>query len=145
MFQRFTEPARQVVVLAQREARELRHNWIGTEHLLLGLLSGERGLAASVLADLGIELGATRAEVAQIAGAGEEIPGAIPFTPQAKRVLELALRASVRLGHEVVGTEHILLGLVDEGQGLATRVLLGFGVPPERVRIAVLAAFGDAT
>jgi ATP-dependent Clp protease ATP-binding subunit ClpA len=112
VFERFTERARQVVVLAQDEARALSHNYIGTEHILLGLLREEEGIAARVLGELGVTLEAIRSQVAQIVGRGDEVTsGQIPFTPRAKKVLELGLREARRLGHNWIGTEHILLGL----------------------------------
>src|SRR5688500_18289252 len=118
MFERFTERARQVVVLAQDEARALRHNYIGTEHLLLGLLRGEEGLAARVLESFDVTLEEVRALVARIVGEGEEVTtGQIPFTPHAKKVLELSLREAVSLKHNYIGTEHILLGLVRKNDG----------------------------
>jgi ATP-dependent Clp protease ATP-binding subunit ClpA len=123
MFERFTERARQVVVLAHEEARTLKHNYIGTEHILLGLLREEEGLAARVLESLDITVERVRAEVVRIVGSGEEVTsGQLPFTPRAKRTLELALRASLSLGHNYIGTEHILLGLVPENEGIATRL-----------------------
>jgi hypothetical protein len=135
MFERFTERARQVVVLAQEEARGLTHHYIGTEHLLLGLLREEEGLAARVLESLDITVERARLEVAQIVGRGEEPTGdAIPFTPRAKHVLELALNEALALGHNYIGTEHILLGLVSENEGVAARVLLDFGADAEKVR-----------
>jgi hypothetical protein len=142
MFERFTERARQVVVLAQEEARSLKHHYIGTEHILLGLLREQEGLAARVLQELGVTLEPARAQIARSVGAGEEeSPGQIPFTPRAKKVLELALREAKSLGHGQIGTEHILLGLVREGDGLASRILLlHFGVDSERVRNAVIRA-----
>src|SRR5256714_1356305 len=123
MFERFTERARQVVVLAQEEARILKHNYIGTEHILLGLLREEEGLAARVLESLDITVERVRAQVVRIVGSGEEVTsGQIPFTPRAKKVLELALREALSLGHNYIGTEHILLGLVRENEGLAQRI-----------------------
>ena len=120
MFERFTERARQVVVLAQEEARTLKHNYIGTEHILLGLLREEEGLAARVLESLDITVEEVRAQVARIVGQGDEVTtGQIPFTPRAKKVLELALREALSLGHNYIGTEHILLGLVRENEGVA--------------------------
>ena len=119
MFERFTERARQVVVLAQEEARTLKHNYIGTEHILLGLLREEEGLAARVLESLDITVERVRAQVVRIVGSGEEVTsGQIPFTPRAKKVLELALREALSLGHNYIGTEHILLGLVRENDHL---------------------------
>src|SRR5437016_5732451 len=125
MFERFTERARQVVVLAQDEARLLKHNYIGTEHLLLGLLRSEDSPAHAVLGSLGIAIEDVRVQVARIVGPGkDEVSGQIPFTPRAKKVLELSLRESVGLGHNFIGTEHILLGIVRENEGLAARILL---------------------
>ena len=135
MFERFTERARQVVVHAQEEARTLKHNYIGTEHLLLGLLREEEGLAAKVLESLGITIDEARAQIARMIGHGdEEARGQVPFTPRAKKVLELALREAMALGHNYIGTEHILLGLVREGEGVALRVLLEFGVDADKIR-----------
>src|SRR5438552_1345501 len=127
VFERFTERARQVVVLAQDEARALKHNYIGTEHILLGLLREEEGLAARVLESLDITVEEVRAQVARIVGQGDAVTtGQIPFTPRAKKVLELALREALSLGHDYIGTEHILLGLVRENEGVAARILLDF-------------------
>src|SRR5881628_3881851 len=127
LFERFTERARQVVVLAQDEARALRHNYIGTEHFLLGLLREEEGLAARVLGFLGITLEEARTQVVRIVGQGEEaVTDQIPFTLRANKVLELALREALSLGHNYIGTEHILLGLVRENEGVAARILLDF-------------------
>jgi ATP-dependent Clp protease ATP-binding subunit ClpC len=138
MFERFTERARQVVVLAQDEARSLRHNYIGTEHLLLGLLREEHGIAARVLGDFGIQLDAVRAQVSQIAGTGEDVTtGQIPFTPRSKKVLELALREARAIGHQYIGTEHILLGLAREDRGVAAQMLLDAGVGADMIRDAV--------
>ena len=132
MFERFTERARQVVVLAQDEARALKHNYIGTEHILLGLLREEEGLAARVLESLDITVEEVRAQVARIVGQGDEVTtGQIPFTPRAKKVLELALREALSLGHNYIGTEHILLGLVRENEGVAARILLDFDADAE--------------
>ncbi len=120
MFQRFTDRARTVVVLAQDEARRLDHNYIGTEHLLLGLIREGEGVAAKALESLGISLDSVRQQVEQIIGQGQQAPsGHIPFTPRAKKVLELSLRESQQLGHNYIGTEHILLGLIREGDGVA--------------------------
>ena len=130
MFERFTERARQVVVLAQEEARTLKHNYIGTEHILLGLLREEEGLAARVLESLDITVERVRAQVVRIVGSGEEVTsGQIPFTPRAKKVLELALREALSLGHNYIGTEHILLGLVRENEGVAARSRARTGLP----------------
>src|SRR5436305_7201443 len=143
MFERFTERARQVVVLAQEEARTLKHNYIGTEHILLGLLREEEGLAARVLESLDITVERVRAQVVRIVGSGEEVTsGQIPFTPRAKKVLELALREALSLGHNHIGTEHILLGLVREGDGVAIRILGDAGLDAARVRDEVMTMFG---
>src|SRR5919112_1989498 len=143
MFERFTERARQVVVLAQDEARALKHNYIGTEHILLGLLREEEGLAARVLESLDITVEEVRAQVVRIVGQGDEVTtGQIPFTPRAKRVLELTLREAVFLGHNHIGTEHILLGLVREGEGVAARVLLDFDADAERIRNQIIRMLG---
>ncbi len=139
MFERFTERARQVVVLAQEEARTLKHNWIGTEHILLGLLREEEGLAASVLESLGVALERVRADVVAIVGCGEDVTAdQIPFTPRAKKLLELALQEALILRHTHLGTEHILLGLVRENQGVASRVLLDLGADAQKIRETVL-------
>jgi ATP-dependent Clp protease ATP-binding subunit ClpC len=139
VFERFTERARQVVVYAQEEARSLSHNYIGTEHLLLGLLREQEGLGARVLVSLDVSLDAVREQVARIIGQGDELlTGQIPFTPRAKKVLELALREALSLGHNLVGTEHLLLGLVREGEGVASSILLDFGVTADAVRDAVI-------
>jgi len=139
MFERFTERARQVVVLAQDEARTLKHNYIGTEHILLGLLREEEGLAARVLDSLDITVEEVRAQVARIVGQGDEVTtGQIPFTPRAKKVLELALREALSLGHNYIGTEHILLGLVRENEGVAARILLDFDADDEKIRNEVI-------
>jgi ATP-dependent Clp protease ATP-binding subunit ClpC len=139
LFERFTERARQVVVLAQEEARTLKHNYIGTEHILLGLLREEEGLAARVLESLDITVERVRAQVVRIVGSGEEVTsGQIPFTPRAKKVLELALREALSLGHNYIGTEHILLGLVRENEGVAARILLDFDADSEKIRNEVI-------
>src|SRR5213075_3017554 len=139
MFERFTERARQVVVLAQEEARTLKHNYIGTEHILLGLLREEEGLAARVLESLDITVERVRAQVVRIVGSGEEVTsGQIPFTPRAKKVLELALREALSLGHNYIGTEYILLGLVRENEGVAARILLDFDADSEKIRNEVI-------
>ncbi len=139
MFERFTERARQVVVLAQEEARSLKHNYIGTEHILLGLLREEEGLAARVLESLEITVERVRAQVVRIVGSGEEVTsGQIPFTPRAKKVLELALREALSLGHNYIGTEHILLGLVRENEGVAARILLDFDADSDKIRNEVI-------
>jgi prophage maintenance system killer protein len=139
MFQRFTPGARQVVGLGQEEARALHHNYIGTEHILLGLLREHDGVAARALDALGVSRDAVRQQVLGIVGKGEQPPsGHIPFTPRAKKVLELALREAVNLGHLYIGTEHILLGLIREGEGLACQVLTLLGASLPRVREQVL-------
>jgi len=139
MFERFTERARQVVVLAQEEARTLKHNYIGTEHILLGLLREEEGLAARVLEGLEITVDEVRGQVIRIVGAGEEVTsGQIPFTPRAKKVLELALREALSLGHNYIGTEHILLGLVRENEGVAARILADFDADSEKIRNEII-------
>jgi ATP-dependent Clp protease ATP-binding subunit ClpC len=135
MFERFTDRARHVIVLAQEEARLLNHSYIGTEHLLLGLVHESEGVAARALEALGISLTAVRSEVEQTIGRGEGMPsGHIPFTPRAKKVLELSLREALRLDHNYIGTEHILLGLIREGEGVAAQVLTKLGAGHEQVR-----------
>jgi ATP-dependent Clp protease ATP-binding subunit ClpC len=139
VFERFTERARQVVVLAQDEARSLGHGYIGTEHLLLGILREEQGLGARVLRSLGVTVEETRVRVARVVGIGDEPPlGQIPFTPHAKKALELSLREAMSLAHGFIGTEHILLGLVRADEGVAMQVLAQTGVAAERVRSEVL-------
>ncbi len=144
MFERFTERARQVVVLAQDEARTLKHNYIGTEHILLGLLREEEGVAARVLDSLDIEVEEVRAQVARIVGQGHEpTAGAIPFTPRTKKVLELALREALSLGDNYIGTEHVLLGLVSENEGVGARILLDFDADAEKIRNETIRMLGD--
>jgi hypothetical protein len=139
MFQRFTDRARRVVVLAQEEARHLNHNYIGTEHILLGLIHEGEGVAAKALESLGISLEAVRDQVKEVIGRGVEAPtGHIPFTPRAKKVLELSLREALQLGHNYIGTEHILLGLLREGEGIAAQVLVELGAGLDRVRQQVV-------
>jgi ATP-dependent Clp protease ATP-binding subunit ClpC len=139
MFERFTDRARRVVVLAQEEARMLNHNYIGTEHILLGLIREGDGVAAKALMTLGISLDAMRQAVEAIIGQGQQAPsGHIPFTPKAKKVLELSLREALQLGSDYIGTEHILLGLVREGDGVAAQVLAGAGVDLNRARQQVI-------
>ena len=139
MFERFTDRARRVVVLAQEEARLLNHNYIGTEHILLGLIHEGEGVAAKSLESLGISLEAVRAQVEEIIGQGGNSPsGHIPFTPRAKKVLELSLREALQLGHNYIGTEHILLGLIREGEGVAAQVLVKLGADLSRVRQQVI-------
>jgi len=139
MFERFTDRARRVVVLAQEEARMLNHNYIGTEHILLGLIHEGEGVAAKGLEALGISLEAVRSQVEEIIGQGQQAPsGHIPFTPRAKKVLELSLREALQLGHNYIGTEHILLGLIREGEGVAAQVLVKLGADLNRVRQQVI-------
>ncbi len=139
MFERFTDRARRVVVLAQEEARMLNHNYIGTEHILLGLIHEGEGVAAKALESLGISLDAVREQVQEIIGTGTQAPsGHIPFTPRAKKVLELSLREALQLGHNYIGTEHILLGLIREGEGVAAQVLVKLGADLSRVRQTVI-------
>ena len=139
MFERFTDRARRVVVLAQEEARMLNHNYIGTEHILLGLIHEGEGVAAKGLEALGISLEGVRAQVEEIIGQGQQAPsGHIPFTPRAKKVLELSLREALQLGHNYIGTEHILLGLIREGEGVAAQVLVKLGADLNRVRKQVI-------
>ena len=139
MFERFTDRARRVVVLAQEEARLLSHSYIGTEHILLGLIHEGEGVAAKALESLGISLEAVRSQVEEIIGQGGSSPsGHIPFTPRAKKVLELSLREALQLGHNYIGTEHILLGLIREGEGVAAQVLVKLGADLSRVRQQVI-------
>ena len=139
MFERFTEQARTVVVLAQDEARTLKHNYIGTEHILLGVLREQEGVAARVLESVGVTVERVRANVVRIVGTGEEVTsGMIPFTAHAKDVLELALREAMNLGHRHIGVEHIMLGLLLESEGVAFRILAGFDADPEKIRNEVI-------
>ncbi|KQZ89389.1 NDP-hexose 4-ketoreductase [Phycicoccus sp. Root563] len=139
MFERFTDRARRVVVLAQEEARMLNHNYIGTEHILLGLIHEGEGVASKALESLGISLESVREQVQEIIGQGQQAPsGHIPFTPRAKKVLELSLREALQLGHNYIGTEHILLGLIREGEGVAAQVLVKLGADLNRVRQQVI-------
>jgi ATP-dependent Clp protease ATP-binding subunit ClpC len=139
VFERFTDRARRVVVLAQEEARLLNHNYIGTEHILLGLLNEGEGIAAQALESLDIDLASVREEVVKIIGQGQQSPsGHIPFTPRAKKVLELSLREALQLGHNYIGTEHILLGLIREGEGVAAQVLQQLGAELQKVRQTVI-------
>jgi ATP-dependent Clp protease ATP-binding subunit ClpA len=145
MFERFTDRSRRVLVLAQEEARWLNHNFIGTEHLLLGLVREDEGVAAKALQALGIRLDAAREKVKETIGpAGASLTGSPPFTPRAKRVLELSLREALQLGHNYIGTEHILLGLVREGEGVAAQVLVGLGADLARLRQQVLDLLGTS-
>ena len=139
MFERFTDRARQAVALAQEEATRLDHNYIGTEHILLGLLHEGTGVAARALDSLEISLDAVRQQVEEIIGRGQQAPsGHIPFTPRAKKVLELSLRESLQLGHTYIGTEHSLLGLIREGDGVAAQILVKLGAELNRVRQQVV-------
>jgi ATP-dependent Clp protease ATP-binding subunit ClpA len=145
MFEKFTDRARRVVVLAQEEARMLNHNYIGTEHFLLGLIHEGEGVAARALESLGISLVVVRQHVEEMIGQGQQAPsGHIPFTPRAKKALELSLRESQQLGHNYIGTEHILLGLIREGEGVAAQVLVKLGADLNRVREQVLQILGDS-
>jgi ATP-dependent Clp protease ATP-binding subunit ClpC len=135
MFEKFTDRARRVVVMAQEEARMLNHNFIGTEHILLGLAREGEGVGVKALESLGISLEAVRQQVEEITGQGQHAPsGHIPFTPRAKKVLELSLREARQLGHDYIGTEHILLGLIREGEGVAAQVLVKLGADLNGVR-----------
>jgi len=145
MFERFTDQARHVVVLAQEEARDLGHNYIGTEHILLGLLREDDGLARQALDALGVSLAAAREQVVEIAGRGVGSPAShIPFTPRSKKVLELSLREALQLGDDHIGTEHVLLGLAREGEGVGARVLVALGAPADRVQAQVSEAVRTA-
>jgi ATP-dependent Clp protease ATP-binding subunit ClpC len=144
MFERFTDRGRRVLVLAQEEARRLDHAFIGTEHILLGLMAEDRGVAAKALQSFDISLAQVRERVVQSIGTDVNPPGdTLPFTPRAKKVLELSLREALQLGHSYIGTEHLLLGLVREGQGMGITVLSGLGVEPGRVRQKVLALMSE--
>jgi dihydroneopterin aldolase len=144
MFERFTHRARQAVVLAQEEARRFNHNYVGTEHLLLGLLRLDEGLASRVLTSLDVSVEAVREQVGSIVGYGEEEMGAqAPFTPRSKKVLELALREAMRLEHNYIGTEHLLLGLVRESEGVANQVLSNLGVERDEIRAKLAGMLGD--
>ena len=139
MFERFTEAARRVVVLAAEESRLLNHNYIGTEHLLLGLLRDDDGAAARTLTSFGITLDWARAQVEEMIGQGASSPaGHIPFTPRAKKVLELSLREALRLGDNYIGTEHLLLGLIREGAGVANQIMARHGAGPAEARDRVI-------
>lgn len=139
MFERFTERARQVVVFAQEEARELRHGYIGTEHLLLGLLREEEGLAARVLENLDVGAEDVRSQIRSVVGEGDEVPaGQIPFTPRTKKALEKALRQALALKHTSIGTEHVLLGLLEDEKAVGVRILVDLGAAPEQIREQLL-------
>ncbi len=144
MFERFTDRARSVVVLAQDEARLLNHSYIGTEHILLGLIHESKGLAARALAAAKVDLEPARQQVREIVGPGQQAPsGHIPFTARAKKILELSLREALQLGHNYIGTEHILLGLIREGDGVALQVLAGLGADLSLLRQQVLQLQAD--
>jgi ATP-dependent Clp protease ATP-binding subunit ClpA len=139
MFERFTDRARRVVVLAQEEARMFNHNYVGTEHILVGLIREDGGVAGKGLESLGISVDAVRQQIGETVGRGEQAPsGHVPFTPRAKKVLELSLREALQLGHDYIGTEHILLGLLREGDGVAVRVLVMLGADLNQVRQQVI-------
>lgn len=139
MFERFTDRARRVVVLSQGEARILGHNYMGTEHILLGLICEGEGVAAQALASLGISLEAAREKVETVIGRGKHVPsGHLPFTPRAEKVFELSLREALRLNHSYISTEHLLLGLIREVEGVAAQILVDLGADLDRVRSAVL-------
>jgi ATP-dependent Clp protease ATP-binding subunit ClpC len=141
----FTDGARRVVVLAQDEARLLNHNYLGTEHLLLGLIREGEGVAVKALESLGISLEAVRAQVQEIIGQGQSAPtGHIPFTPRAKTVLELSFREALQLHHDYIGSEHLLLGLIREGEGVAAQVLMQLGADLFRVRQRVIELLSGA-
>jgi ATP-dependent Clp protease ATP-binding subunit ClpC len=146
MFEKFSDRARRVVVLSQEEARLLNHNYIGTEHILLGLVHEDEGVAARALRSLDVRLDAVRGEVEEIIGQGGSPPSEhIPFTPRAKKVLELSLREAIQLGHNYIGTEHILLGLVREGEGVACEVLVKLGADLPKVRARVLQLVAESS
>jgi ATP-dependent Clp protease ATP-binding subunit ClpC len=141
MFERFTDRARRVVVLAQEESRLLRHDYIGTEHLLLGLVKAGEGAGATALTELGVSPSAVRHQVESMVGPGEQAPGGhVPFTPRAKKVVELSLREAQQLGDGFIGTEHLLLGMLREGEGVAAQILMKLGVDLERTRETVVRA-----
>lgn len=143
MFERFTDRARRVVVLAQEDARGLHHAYIGTEHLLLGLIHEGEGLAAKALSDIGVTAEAARERVLKTVGPGEQLPsGHMPYTPRAKKVLEYALREALQLGHNYIGTEHMLLALLREGEGVGCQVLGQLGVLPSELRRSLLELMG---
>ena len=146
MFERLTDRARRVIVLAQEESRRLGHDYIGTEHILLGLIEEGNGVAAKALESLGISLEAVRQQVEEIIGLGQAAPtGHIPFTPGAKEVLQLSLREALQLGHNHIGTEHLLLGLIREGEGVAAQVLERFKADLNRVREEVIRILDNVT
>ena len=139
MFERFTDRARRVVVVTQEESRSLGHDYIGAEHILLGILGAGESVAVQALASVGVSLEAAREQVEEIAGRrSRQVPGHIPFTPRAKKVLELSLREAIQLGHNSIGTEHILLGLIREGEGVAVQVLTRLGADLNQTRQQVI-------
>jgi ATP-dependent Clp protease ATP-binding subunit ClpA len=143
MFERFTDRARRVVVLAQEDAREFKHNYIGSEHLLLGLVHEGEGVAAQALDSLGVSLTAVRSQLEEIIGHGQsDHPGHIPFAPRAKKVLELSLREALQLGHNYIGTEHLLLALVREGEGIGAQILGNLGADLQQTRDRVIHVLG---
>ncbi|HRY30456.1 MAG TPA: Clp protease N-terminal domain-containing protein, partial [Elusimicrobiota bacterium] len=145
MSNRFTERAQRVILIAQEEAKRLNHDYVGTEHLLLGLIALGEGVAAQVLANLGVDLRRVRSEIEKIVGTGDNVMllGEIPFTPRAKKVLELAVEEAQNMGHNYVGTEHLLLGLIREEEGVAARVLENIGVRLDVVREEVISLLGE--
>src|SRR5215468_2498377 len=145
MSNRFTERAQRVILIAQEEAKRLNHDYVGTEHILLGLIALGEGVAAQVLANLGVDLRRVRAEIEKIVGTGDNVMllGEIPFTPRAKKVLELAVEEAQNMGHNYVGTEHLLLGLIREEEGVAARVLENLGVRLDVVREEVISLLGE--
>ena len=147
MFNRFTERARKVVILAKEEAKRFNHDYIGTEHLLLGLIKEGEGVAAAVLQNLGLSLDAIRLEVEKLVqpGPATVISGDIPFTPKAKKVIEVAMDEARHFGHNYIGTEHLLSGLIREGEGIASQVLLNLGLDLARVRNETMALLGSVT
>jgi ATP-dependent Clp protease ATP-binding subunit ClpA len=146
MFERFSDAARRVVVLAQEESRLLQHNYIGTEHVLAGLTKTDEGIAAEVLASYEVTIERVRAEIEKEVGRGEGTPSShIPFTPRAKRILELSLREALQLGHNYIGTEHVLLGLIREGEGLGAKILVRLGADLARVRERTIEAVLDSS
>lgn len=145
MFDRFDDRARRVVVLAQEEARLLGHGYIGTEHILLGLIHEGEGTAATILGRFGISLELLRTNVAEIGPSASPSPSHMPFSPRAKSILELALREAIELGHDYIGTEHILLGVIREGEGIAVQLLRKLGVDPSRMRDQIIEAMSGAS
>jgi len=146
VFERFTDRARKVVVLAQEESRRLNHNYIGTEHILLALIHEGEGIAAQALESLGVSLEEARQTVEEIIGEGASTPtGHIPFTPRAKKVMELSLREALQLGHNYIGTEHLLLGLIREGEGVGAQVLGNLGADLNTVRDKIIQILSDYT